>query len=374
VLVVGVAALAAVVSLTAMGNTGAGCGPAHPPAAPGQSIASSATQDLPDGFVVPDGNRYVVFLSSAFGDPHQNIPTIVGTPGHWSAPFDALPALPAWAIARTEGGLVWSPEVARFGDRWVMYFSPPISGLSHGRHIHCLGVATSASLTGPYTATDAPVVCQRNQGGDIDGQPVDAGGGRHVLVWKSDNNAGRQFGADTVWDGALSADGLTVTGAPRVVYSADVSPGWARPIVEAPQMVRAPDGTWWLIYSGGYGYATAAYGIGAARCGTLDGPCRAVQDTPLLATNRQGKGPGEETVYTAGGTSWVVYSPWYLGIWGKWFRPVTVARLQWCPSGPVVTTPAAFPETPTAGPPAGEGSPPATLSAFAAFPPRRPAR
>jgi hypothetical protein len=48
--------------------------------------------------------RAYLFVSTAFGDGRHNLPLLVGRPGRWSAPVDALPVLPAWATPVADGG------------------------------------------------------------------------------------------------------------------------------------------------------------------------------------------------------------------------------------------------------------------------------
>jgi hypothetical protein len=314
-----------------------------PSAAPGTAVVTSTSQDLPDGWIVDRGGEDAVFLSTSFGNTADSVPVLTGRPGRWSAPADALPVLPRWARPRAEDGLVWSPQVVRLDGRWVMYFS---TTLAYPAVIHCLGVAVSGTLTGPYVGDPRPLVCQRDQGGDIDPQFVSATVGGAVvdeLVWKSDNNSRATFGPDRIWVARLRPDGRSLAGRATVIFDAPRAPAWARPIVEAPQLVQAPDRSWWLVFSGGHGYASPDYAIGAVRCDGPAGPCPGTDVTRLVSSNRQGAGPGEETVFTHDGTDWLIYAPWHAGIDFALFRPVEAARIAWCPSGPTVVTPTDFP-------------------------------
>ncbi len=311
------------------------------PDAPGITI-SAADMDLSGSWLVPQSGQYVLFVSTAFGNSRDNIPMMTGRPGDWSAPIEALPTLPSWALDVAEGGTTWEPEITTFGAQHVLYYSASVRGSSP--LIHCLGTAVSASLTGPYVPSPKPLVCQLHQGGDIDPQVVpDPSTGRDYLVWKSDNNSIHGLGMPRIWVQPLAPDGLSVVGSPTVIYRATSAPIWAQPVVEAPQLVMSPYGGWWLFYSGGGGFTVPNYAVDVARCRSITGPCTPVGRRPLISTNRQGQGPGEETFFRAGGSDWLLYSPWRSGIPYKWFRPLEAARVGWTPRGPYVAEAGSFP-------------------------------
>ena len=68
-------------------------------------------------------------------------------------------------------------------------------------------------------------------------------------------------------------------------------------------------GRYWLFYSGGGGFFSSDYAIGDAACAGPQGPCTNEATRPLLSSNRQGQGPGEESVFVAGPADWFVYNP-----------------------------------------------------------------
>ncbi|MBV8462940.1 MAG: family 43 glycosylhydrolase, partial [Acidimicrobiales bacterium] len=224
--------------------------PTSSPGSPGITIAS-ASEDLTGAWMTVQGHQYVMFVSTAFGDNRLNVPLFVGQPGHWAAEVDALPTMPPWALDVGHQGLTWEPMVSQFGTRFVLYFAASVRKDSR---IHCLGTAVSDSITGPYTPTPRPIVCQSNSGGDIDPQVV-TDGGHPFLIWKMDANSVPPYTAPSrIFSQPLSSDGLSVVGSPTVIYGTESAPPWARPIIEAPQMVASPFGGWWLFYSGGGGF------------------------------------------------------------------------------------------------------------------------
>ncbi|HWE65831.1 MAG TPA: family 43 glycosylhydrolase, partial [Acidimicrobiales bacterium] len=194
--------------------------PTATPQSPGIAIAT-AQLDLPDPYLFDDGGTYDLFISTALGDQDQHIPVMSGSPGHWSAPIDAVPALPDWASASAgQAGLAWTPAVYKLGGRYLMYFAPTLAVTDH----HCLAVGASTSATGKYLVAPAPIVCQWNEGGDIDPQLLvdpkgpDGPGHPNYLIWKSDNNSVTTAGVPMIWAAPLSNDGLRLTGDPVKIF------------------------------------------------------------------------------------------------------------------------------------------------------------
>lgn len=323
--------------------------PTPTPNAPAAVLAGSAHQDLPGGWLMSNRGQYLLFVSTSFGDTRDNIPMLTGFPDNWSAAVDALPTMPAWAVPVSRGGTTWQPEVHRFGTTDVLYYSAQLVGVTPATH--CLGTAVAASASGPYLPwPQQPIVCQRDQGGDIDPQVVvddTSPQPRSYLVWKSDNNSSNHTGTDLIWSQPLASDGLTVVGSPTVIFGLTQTPAWARPIIEAPQLVEAPNRSWWLFYSGGDGFFGSDYAVGVARCDGINGPCTAVGTQPLIGSNVQGVGPGEETIFqtsgSAGLSTWVLYNPWHANDPYHWFRPVVAARIGWNTTGPYIAEAGTFP-------------------------------
>jgi len=320
------------------------------PQAPGISIAKE-NFDLPDPFLFSDGKKYYLYLSSAFGnitsDPlgelPQHTPTLTGEPGHWSKkPFDAVPKLPDWA----QPGLTWAPAVYELGHRYVMYVTFSVAGTKPLQH--CIGIATARRPSGPFHARGTPFVCQKKLGGDIDPQLfVDPHGPRgprqpNYLVWKSDNNSVPGDGTTSIWAQPLSNDGLTLEDKPVSLFQPTRK--WELPLVEAPQMALSPQSTVWVFFSGGTGFFSPDYAMGAVKCKGPLGPCKDVLRGPLIASNRQGAGPGEETYFVGGdGSDWLLYSPVHAQDLKRLFRPIEAARIGWGKNGPYVGAAGSFP-------------------------------
>jgi beta-xylosidase len=280
--------------------------------------------DQPDPFVIFASGRYLLFTS--LNGPGINLPVRSGPAlGQWGPVTDALPELPDWAGP----GWAWAPDVHRFGNHYVLYFTALLQNVSPPTM--CIGDAVSIRVAGPYFAEPNPFVCQQDLGGSIDPRTFVDGNGQAYLVWKSDQNSRSDTTDTTIYSQPLSADGLQLTGAPAEIFTPDLP--WQGSIVEAPQLLVV-DGAYYLFYSGSW-FNDPGYAIGVARCAGPLGPCADSSPTPLLGSNSQGTGPGEESVFSDNRGIWLLYSPFHSAVPnGDTARPAIVARLGFGPNGP----------------------------------------
>jgi beta-xylosidase len=297
------------------------------PAAPGFTINSGA--DQPDPFMVQAGGTYYLFTSQ--DKVPQNVPVRSGTVvGRWGAPTDALPDPPSWAAP----GVMWAPDVAQFGTHYMLYFTSQLAGVSPPTM--CIGDAVSTAIAGPYLAAPTPFVCQQSLGGSIDPRVFVDADGQPSMVWKSDQNARSDTTNTQIYSQPLSADGLHLLGQPTVIFGPDDP--WQGHIVEAPQLVLVR-GSYYLFYSGGW-FNQPGYSIGAARCAGPRGPCADTGASPLLASNAQGEGPGEESVFSNDAGVWLLYTPFDSTLPQPGPpRPVAMAHLGFNADGPYLAAP-----------------------------------
>ena len=200
----------------------------------------------------------------------------------------------------------------------------------------CIGDAISSAVAGPYIASPVPFICQQALGGSIDPRVFVDATGQPYMVWKSEQNA-RSYTVDTqIWSQPLSVDGVHLVGQPTVIFGPDAP--WQGHIVEAPQLVLVR-GTYYLFYSGGW-FNQPGYSVGVAHCAGPLGPCTDVSPSPLLASNAQGEGPGEESIFTNSAGVWLVYTPFRstLPLPGP-PRPVAMAHLGFGSAGPYLAAP-----------------------------------
>jgi beta-xylosidase len=244
-----------------------------------------------------------------------------------------MPVLPGWAI----DGFIWAPDVLRVADgSYVMWYTAGVrNSRPAGAHpMMCIGVAVASSPSGPYSPVgDRPTICQADRWGSIDPRTFRASDGRLWLHWKSDDNA--DVAGDersSIYAQELSADGLALVGEGHPILEVDQP--WEGRIVEAPQMVEG-NGEHWLFYSGNW-FNQPSYAIGVARCDGPAGPCSKPSQAPWLASNAQGMGPGEASLFHDGLGWWIVYSPTAVLVPGGNPRPVALARVEFGSAGPIL--------------------------------------
>ncbi|MHB1509470.1 MAG: glycoside hydrolase family 43 protein [Acidimicrobiales bacterium] len=314
--------------------------PRTDPPAPGSTrqpaLRIATTTNLPDPFVLAVPGGYELYASQT-GLGSQLIPTSFTTRfGHWSSTtHSAMARLPSWATT----GFTWAPDVVKLEGTYVMYFDSLAQprlyynrrGTGFSRFPQCIGTAVSKAPGGPFRASSTPLVCDFKAHGAIDPRTFAAPGGKLYLDWKSDDNAvaPAPYRRTHIYAQRLSPDGLSLAGRPHLLLSARAR--WHEKMVEAPDMVEAR-GRFWLFYSGAW-FNSPNYGVGFASCAGPVGPCRDLTTRhPLIGSNSQGEGAGEESLFEqADGQWWILYSPWFFGFDGHANRPLALAPLAFSP-------------------------------------------
>ena len=286
---------------------------------------------VPNPFVLPEDGTFHLYSSQiGWFDPNVEYRSS-GTITAWPAGAeDALPHVPAWAV----GGFTWAPDVRPIGDRYVMYMTTR----QPEPEMQCIGAAVADRPEGPFEALDHQIVCQTERLGSIDPRSFVDENGALWLHWKSDDNADIEgTTTSSIYAQPLAPDGLSLVGEP--VRILEVDQPWEGRIVEAPDMVLIED-QHWLFYSGNW-FNQPAYAIGAARCDGPAGPCHKPFPVPLLASNDQGAGPGEQSLFVDDeGRLWMVYSPVAQQYTETTPRPVALARIGLDDVGPYLADPA----------------------------------
>jgi hypothetical protein len=100
------------------------------------------------------------------------------------------------------------------------------------------------------------------------------------------------------------------------------------------------NGNYWVFYSGNW-FNEPYYAIGVAECRGPAGPC-SKPSRPFLASNAQGQGPGESSLFTGRNGLWIVYSPWAIHYRTDTPRPVALAHIAFNASGPYLTAPSSL--------------------------------
>jgi beta-xylosidase len=198
--------------------------------------------------------------------------------------------------------------------RYILYYTAN----HRARDLQCIGAATSAQPTGPFVDTAAaPLVCQFDKGGSIDANPFRDKDGKLYLYWKSDGNRVRQ--GTRLWGQPMAANGMALSGKAVDLGLTDTDP-WEQHVIEAPTMVRTPDGLA-MFYSGGFfGWngpePQSPYAMNYAMCAGPLGPCKDASSKPILHSyNEPGKagclsGPGHQAIFRARGGTFIAFHAW----------------------------------------------------------------
>jgi beta-xylosidase len=254
--------------------------------------------NFPDPFVLVTDSLYYAFSTNS---PTANVPVLQS---HdlvtWTDIGDAMPLLPSWAAIGQRH--TWAPAVLAIGRRYVLFYTTR-DGRSDRQ---CIGRAESPNPAGPFIDGNAgPFICQTDLGGSIDPSVVRDSAGEVYLLWKNDGNCCAR--PVTLWGQRLSRDASALEGAPVVLLSRDQA--WEGALIEAPSMWQE-NGIWHLLYSGNL-WNTDRYAIGYAECDTPLGPCRKVEDGPVMASDGETAGPGGAEVFSDHeGRRWIVYHGW----------------------------------------------------------------
>lgn len=292
--------------------------------------------DFPDPFVLSTDDGLIAFATNARRRGRNvNVQMSRSVDGRaWSAPIDAMPIPPAWALRGHPD--IWAPEAMKIGDRYVLFFSARHATRTRPDGLTlCVGAAVSDVAEGPYVPQAEPLTCGGPLG-VIDASPFRDGEDLWLYV-KTDGNCCNV--PTTLIAQRLSADGLHLTEDPTIVAGFTNDAAWEGKVVEAPQMVMR-DGRYYLFYSAN-DFGGRAYATGYALCASPVGPCRDAPENPILSSTpglRGLVGPGHIGVFESEGGTWIAYHGWRRalsdGNWGQ--RSLYLDRLDWSDGRPVV--------------------------------------
>lgn len=158
---------------------------------------------------------------------------------------------------------------------------------------HCVGVATSQTVLGPYTPVGTPFACPIEQGGAIDADGFQDVDGNRYVVYKVDGNSighGGECGnmvapivPTPIMLQPVAADGITPIGEPTELLDRDEFDG---PLIEAPSLHRSDEGIYFLFFSSNC-FTGPLYDTSYATATSIYGPYTKT-DLPLFIT---GDGP-----------------------------------------------------------------------------------
>ncbi|RMD43512.1 hypothetical protein DV735_g1648, partial [Chaetothyriales sp. CBS 134920] len=261
----------------------------------GSIVGPLITANFPDPAIIRDNGVSYAFATNnrGAGDGlrHVQIATSTDEKSWTLLPEDALPVVGAWQT----GARVWAPDVVRVADgTFVLYYTDePFWSPAH----HCLGVATSRNVTGPYVPSDQPLACPDVDtiGGAIDPDGfLDTWTNKRYVVYKIDGNSIGHGGScnndvaplvpTPIMLQEVAADGVTKIGEPVQILDRSEQDG---PLVEAPTLFRSDEGVYFLFFSSNC-FTTPLYDVSYATALNITGPySRGAR--PLLIS---GDGPG----------------------------------------------------------------------------------
>lgn len=151
-------------------------------------------------------------------------------------------------------------------------------------HKHCLGAATSDSITGPYKPSSDSLACPLDKGGAIDAAGFKDSDGTFYVVYKIDGNSLNGDGTThptPIMLQKLQADAVTPDGDAVQILDRDDNDG---PLVEAPSLFKSGD-KYFLSFSSNM-YNTKKYDVSYATADAVGGPYTKAHapDAPLLVS------------------------------------------------------------------------------------------
>ena len=285
---------------------------------------------LPDPSVIRDSDG--TFYLYASDESVKGLPIVKSKDlVNWSQSGQVFSGAARPRLDGSSDGNLWAPEIARIGNKYVLYYSYTPKDFSGKEWQWGIGAATADRPTGPWTDKGKIFL-----GGEIGVQcSIDpcfyAENGKNYLIW------GSYFG---IWAIELSADGLSVKDGAEKVHLAGKD-GYG---LEGA-MIHKKDGKYYLFVSeGGTGY-NDHYKLGCARADQLLGPYlnkagKDVKTAPVDFFLSAGNGfisPGHcsQILTDDKGQDWVLYHAYVQNEQDKG-RRLMLSNLSWTGGWPSV--------------------------------------
>ncbi|KAI1847136.1 hypothetical protein JX265_011812 [Neoarthrinium moseri] len=242
-------------------------------------------KDFPDPSIMQDSDGMWYSFATAGNGKQVQVAKASNPRGPWEyLDNDLLPNAGSWTTSKN----TWAPDVRLLSDgSYVMYYSGEVK--SNTAH-HCVGTATSRAVLGPYTPSDEPFDCNLSIGGSIDPSGFQDEDGKRYVVYKIDgnsighggscNNGVAPFIATPILLQEVKEDGVTKVGSPIQILDRSDADG---PLVEAPTILRNPDGMYVLFFSSGC-FTEPTYNVNYALAKSVRGPY-SKSSTPLVTTD-----------------------------------------------------------------------------------------
>ena len=270
---------------------------------PGQQanpVSQVLSTNFPDPSVLHVGNSYYMYGTGS------KVPMAVSSTGStFSVVGSAKPARPAFGDANN--ALETAPEAAYINGRYVLYYDEVVNGQ------YVIAASTSDSPAGPFTPTSQPVV---QTSGVMTGSAFDPNifidNGKVYMAYVSNWTSHSLH--YQIYITQLSADGLSVVGAPQLLVDQShikAANGQISSVVESPAISRAADGTYVLFFAAGdsQGATGNGYSTKWATASSIMGPYTD-QGVFLSTANTGTGGPGEASVLDNGKGNVMYWNGW----------------------------------------------------------------
>lgn len=253
-------------------------------------ITAPAWPETSDPFVLRVGSTYYMYGSNNHLRAPVTVTNDITTPRNLRdknrITYEAMPTKPAWAANDKQ---LWAPTVAKFGNRWVMFFSTDRRNPPQPHNAQCIGRAFANTPTGPFTPEALPFHCGLRGGGALDPETFTGPDGSRWLY--------AAFGDTESPIHAMRLDANANLASTPVAVLRRQHP-WEHHFLENPSMrYDRASGEYHLLYSAGR-WNTAGYTTGVARCVTPTGPCTSNPSGPMIASASGRSGPGGASFFT----------------------------------------------------------------------------
>jgi arabinan endo-1,5-alpha-L-arabinosidase len=303
----------------------------------------SLAESCPDPSIIRgqsagDNNWYLYCTSEMFTD-HSRLHYMAMSKSadlvNWTYVGDVFAGRPSWVAT---DGYLWAPDIEYFNGKYYLYYAASNTRAGGA----AIFVATSNTPTGPWAASETPVVEPepvpgRGMRSTIDPAIVQDGDQKYIFYGSFNGGISAR---------TLSADGMTSDRGSQVQIALSDR-------YEAPYIVKR-NGYFYLFVSAGTccDGPLSGYGVYVGRSPNVLGPYvdkdgnslleSRIGGTPVLTMNgNRWIGPGHNAVATdVKGTDWIIYhaidaaKPYFNGSWTR--RPAILDQIMWIDGWPRV--------------------------------------
>lgn len=265
-----------------------------------ESKEPALNHDFPDPSIIKGTDGYYA-VATASGSVRVQVAKASTPSGPWELlDQDLFTDAGAWTNQKD----VWAPDIRQVDNgSYVMYYTAQLNNSTR----HCLGVATSNAILGPWSVSAEPWHCDLALGGTIDSSGFQDTDGTRYVTWKIDGNSiGNGGSCDNTVEPILATpimlqqvegDGITKVGDPVQILDRTDDDG---PLVEAPNIIRSSAGKYILFFSS-HCFTSTDYNVKYATATSAKGPYTRGDDALLETGDFNLTSPGGGTSLDEGG-------------------------------------------------------------------------